>query len=70
MKIHKQSNKVGTLQDEIKLINITLLKPSPLNPRRAIDKEGLQELAESIKKVGVVQPLLLYKRNKYLLDYL
>lgn len=46
------------MQDEIKLISVKLLFPSKLNPRQAIDTEGLQELANNIREVGIVQPLL------------
>lgn len=39
-------------------VQIDQLFPSPLNPRRAMDPERLQELAESIIENGILQPLL------------
>jgi ParB/RepB/Spo0J family partition protein len=43
---------------------------NPLNHRRAYDKEQLQELAESIKSVGVLQPVLVRsKGDRYELVY-
>ena len=33
------------------------IRPNPLQPRRHFDAGGLQELAESIRQYGVLQPL-------------
>lgn len=43
------------------------LKPDPANPRQAIAGEALQELADSIKAVGVLQPLTIRKHGKGLM---
>jgi ParB family chromosome partitioning protein len=37
---------------------IHLLRPNPLNPRGELDPAGLDELADSIRAQGVLQPLL------------
>lgn len=37
---------------------LTELYPSPTNPRKAFDKASLDELAQSIKTYGVLQPIL------------
>jgi ParB family chromosome partitioning protein len=37
---------------------VTLMRPGPFQPRRTIEKEPLEELAASIKKKGVLQPIL------------
>ena len=39
-------------------IPIAKLRPSPLQPRRVFDKNSINELAESIKSKGLVQPIL------------
>ncbi len=39
-------------------ISIANLKPSPSQPRRLFDKNSINELAESIKSRGLVQPIL------------
>ena len=39
-------------------ISIAKLKPSPSQPRRLFDKDSINELAESIKSKGLVQPIL------------
>lgn len=47
---------VSSLPAEIPLDRIV---PSKTNPRKTFPKESLAELAESIKKLGVMQPILL-----------
>lgn len=39
------------------------LRPNPLNPRGELDPAGLQELADSIRAQGVLQPLLVTPDN-------
>jgi len=39
-------------------ISISNLRPSPSQPRRLFDKNSINELAESIKSKGLVQPIL------------
>ncbi len=41
-----------------KVIAIDQLHPSPLNPRKAFDEGELQELANSIRTTGLIQPLI------------
>ncbi len=43
----------------VRLIAVDRLRPSPFQPRRAFDEDGLAELAESIKTRGILQPLLI-----------
>ncbi|MCL2100178.1 MAG: ParB/RepB/Spo0J family partition protein [Fibromonadales bacterium] len=42
-------------------ISIELIEPNPFQPRKAFDEESLQELAESIKQHGILEPVLLRK---------
>ena len=51
------STQTETSNQETK-ISIANLKPSPSQPRRLFDKNGINELAESIKSKGLVQPIL------------
>lgn len=39
-------------------VAISLVKPNPDQPRRHFDEEELAELTASVKKVGILQPLL------------
>ncbi len=50
-------NKNESSNQETK-ISIVKLKPSPSQPRRLFDKNSINELAESIKSKGLVQPIL------------
>ena len=45
------------------LLPITMIEPWPHNPRRSIDPAHLVELADSISKVGVLQPILVRPRG-------
>ncbi|MBP3776430.1 MAG: ParB/RepB/Spo0J family partition protein [Prevotella sp.] len=40
-------------------IEISLIEPNPNQPRREFDQEALQELANSIREVGIIQPITL-----------
>ena len=47
------------------LIKINEIEPNRSQPRKKFDEESLQELADSIKKFGVIQPLILQKKDKH-----
>lgn len=47
----------GAAGGEIK-VSVDLLKPNPHQPRKEFDKDALQELADSIKEHGIIQPPL------------
>ena len=53
-----KADKNGTLW-----IDPTLLKPNPHQPRREFVKEDLQELSDSIRENGVLQPILIEDAN-------
>jgi ParB family transcriptional regulator, chromosome partitioning protein len=44
--------------EELRQLPVELINPSPHQPRRAFDEEGILALAESIKLRGVLQPVL------------
>ena len=47
-------------------IDIAFLQPNPFQPRKVFDQEKLEELAESIKVHGLIQPLIVRKmQNGY-----
>ena len=50
-------------------ISIAKLRPSPLQPRRVFDKNSINELAESIKSKGLIQPILVRPSNTNEGDY-
>jgi len=57
-----QQNTVSATSSDT-TISIAKLRPSPLQPRRVFDKNGINELAESIKSKGLVQPILVRPSN-------
>lgn len=40
-------------------IDITLIKPNPNQPRREFEPQALQELSDSIREIGIIQPITL-----------
>lgn len=68
-KIAKDSKKeVIKKEDNVSretLINITEIEPNREQPRRSFNEDALQELADSIKQYGILQPLLLQKKDDY-----
>jgi ParB family chromosome partitioning protein len=52
------SDKSATVNEEFIEIDIDLIEPNHLQPRTRFDEAQLEELAQSIKLNGVVQPIL------------
>lgn len=50
--------KEKTSEKKYKTISLDRIAPNPMQPRRDFDEQKLQELAESFKTSGVVQPLV------------
>lgn len=48
-------------KDNVFYVEVNKVKPNPNQPRRDFDEDGLRELSKSIRKHGVLQPLLVYK---------
>jgi len=57
----KTTKVVPKVKENVFYIEIHKIRPNPNQPRREFDKEGLKELAASIKKYGILQPLLVSK---------
>ena len=47
------------------IVNITKVEPNREQPRKNFDEDALQELAESIKQFGLLQPILVQDRKTY-----
>ena len=52
----------GEVVQNIKLIDI---EPNELQARKVFNEETINELAESIKRYGVIQPIIVTKRDNY-----
>jgi len=62
---------INNNEDEVKdvsretLIKINEIEPNRHQPRKKFDEESLKELADSIIKHGIIQPLILQKKDKF-----
>ena len=55
-----EENKIDVnLSEEVLDIDISLIKPNPEQPRTVFNQKKLNELCESIKEHGVIQPVIL-----------
>lgn len=54
-----------TVQKQEIMVKISLVEPNREQPRKAFDEDALLELADSIKQFGILQPILVQKRNDY-----
>lgn len=50
--------------NEIKYLNIGMIDPSDFNGRLEIDEDADLELTESIKSIGILEPLIVRKKEK------
>ncbi len=53
---------------DVNLLDIDLIEPNPYQPRKIFNEEKLQELSDSIKQHGLLQPIVVLKDDgKYIL---
>ena len=63
VKVNKEEKTAeGELVQELK---ITEVEPNKNQPRKQFDEEALEELAESIKRYGLIQPIIVTKKDGY-----
>lgn len=51
--------------DTLKNLKITEVEPNRDQPRKRFDQEALEELAESIKEYGLIQPIVVTQKDGY-----
>ena len=61
--IPQDSSEVSKAQKLDALIPIEKIFPNPEQPRRTFDQAALEELADSIRAKGIIQPLIVRKKN-------
>jgi len=54
----------GSDKESVFYVEIEKIKPNPHQPRKNFAEEALQELADSIKEYGIIQPLVVSKVEK------
>ena len=48
---------------EIMLIPVDMIEPNPFQPRMTFDNEALEELADSIRTLGLIQPVTVRRKS-------
>lgn len=67
----KKTDSKGTVSSETEvsggkiMLDINLVEPNRDQPRKYFDEDALLELSESVKEHGIVQPLLVQKKDDY-----
>ena len=51
--------------DSLKKLKITEVEPNRDQPRKKFDQEALEELSQSIKEYGLIQPIVVTKKDNY-----
>jgi len=60
----KKSSQQKTSNGE-RMMKISMIEPNREQPRKKFDEDALQELSESIKQYGILQPLLVSDKKDY-----
>ena len=59
------SGQKTVIKKGVDMLKITEVEPNRDQPRKKFDEDALLELADSIKQFGVIQPLIVQKRDNY-----
>ncbi|HHP5511797.1 TPA: ParB/RepB/Spo0J family partition protein [Campylobacter jejuni] len=57
------SKELGFDKNQSTMIEIDQISPNPFQPRKNFDQEALDELVNSIKEFGLIQPIIVFKKN-------
>ena len=52
-------------EDIVKYLKLNEIEPNKMQARKAFDEESLEELSNSIKEYGVIQPIVVSKKANY-----
>ena len=64
LKVDKEEEKIqdGEVVQQLKIIDV---EPNRDQPRKQFNEEALNELSESIKRYGLIQPIIVTKKDDY-----
>ena len=62
VKVEVEEKKDGEV---VQTLKITEVEPNRNQPRKQFDEEALEELSESIKRYGLIQPIIVTKKDGY-----
>ncbi|MEE1313605.1 MAG: ParB/RepB/Spo0J family partition protein [Lachnospiraceae bacterium] len=64
--VKRRSRKTSSAEQESSwTLSINKIEPNRNQPRKNFDDESLQELADSIKQFGIIQPIVVQKKDEY-----
>lgn len=63
--VKKAKNEPKTNENGVIELKVNQIEPNREQPRKNFDEDALQELADSIKKHGIIQPLVVQKKGEY-----
>lgn len=63
--ISQDSGKSSEEKGSETILKITMVEPNRKQPRKNFDEDSLQELCDSIKQVGLIQPILVQDRKDH-----
>lgn len=61
----EEENKIKNGEEIVQSIKIIEIEPNKNQPRRTFNNETLEELAKSIERYGVIQPIIVSKKDGY-----
>ncbi|MGJ8674073.1 ParB/RepB/Spo0J family partition protein [Rubritalea sp.] len=62
----KKDSEPGTHEGDVRMVDVESVVPSPLQPRKQFTDSMLDDLMDSIKQHGIIQPLIVRKVGKKL----
>ena len=65
VKPKKSTEKESEIKEPTTTVKITMVEPNREQPRKNFDQDALEELADSIKQYGVIQPIVVQDRKTY-----
>ena len=64
-KVKKDAKVAADAKGPETIVKITMVEPNREQPRKNFDEDALQELSDSIKQFGLLQPILVQDRKDY-----
>ena len=65
VKSKKSAEKSNEVKEPTTTVKITMVEPNREQPRKNFDQDALEELADSIKQYGLIQPIVVQDRKTY-----
>lgn len=53
------------IRKDVVVLKTSMIEPNREQPRKKFDEEALEELSESIKQYGIIQPIVVCKKDDY-----